>query len=210
MIKTALILVIASCILCVIGLILVLFFHWKLMLKEKKAKNFRTTWNPILIQEATGRMAENLPLISQKEKYALLLLWNSTQEQLRGQASETLNLFAKKLELDQLAFNELRCCRGRRHWHAAIALGHLRDPRAIPVLKQLLKNSNPTLSLLAVRALMQIDSEQCLKEIAPLLKSRQDWSRPRIAMILDLAGIQLLKTHIEPSILAQFYRAKIS
>ena len=191
---------------------------WVLLLQtirrrmSQREKQLMELWQPLMIESLIS-MPASLPPLEVGDRKLLLFLWNHMQESIKGQASDRLNLLAKRIGLDTLAFELLRTTTLRDRLLAVSTLGHLKDPHAWADLTRLGQSENAILSLEAVRALVRIDSERAVPAIAPWIGVRRDWSPLKLMTILSQAGprvvadaMALVLPSAEPTILARLIR----
>lgn len=144
-------------------------------------------WRPLLNQAIVGEEPA-LPPLSARERLPFLHLWAHLQGSLRGEASDALNLLARRLGVDGMARTML--ARGPRDERllAVLVLGHLRDRAAWDQLLPLARAGDSALSLTALWALVRVDPQAAADYLTPLFVEREDWALSHVAGILHQAA----------------------
>lgn len=185
----------------VLGLILALRLGRRYHAFRRHA--FRTQWHPLLsrgvIEDVPG-----LPPLARRDRYAFLELWVAFQESFTGESRGRLNHLALRLGVDRTALKLSGGSRLSKRLVAMTALGYLRCPEAWDVLHNLIRHANPTLSLVAARALARIDGNRALPLLVPHFASRHDWPLTEVTQVLretgsDLAALMLGQTALTGS-----------
>lgn len=156
--------------------------------QQRRWQRCIATWRP-LIAQCMESMPSDVPRLRRGEEFALLTLWNHTQECVRGDTTKRrLNILAQQAGLHHVGRRLLakRGLYGRLL--AVVTLGHLRDAPSWMALETLTADPRPALSLSAVRALMRIDVQHALPELLPALLNRREWPLSRVANMLAEAG----------------------
>lgn len=162
-----------------------------LLVAEQRRKRFVDEWRPLFAAYTMGDEPPDLalrPAIRPADHVLFLNLWVYYHESLRGEAKDHLNTLAHNLGMDQAARRMLQHGSVQQRLLATTVTGLLRNSSAWGDLQAMVRLSNPYLSLAAARALLQIDAEQGIKTLAPLIGERLDWQPPRVASMLLEAG----------------------
>ena len=156
---------------------------------------------------------DHLPAIDPRDNRQFLFLWNHFQESIKGQASEQLNVLARRVGLDQIATQLLYKTNLRDRLLAVTTLGRMKEPSAWDDLMRLGQAENAMLSLEAVGALMRIDPERALPYVASWIARRHDWSPLKVMTILSEGGPHVVADTMaqvlpmsQPTILARLIR----
>jgi hypothetical protein len=159
----------------------------RLRAEEGRRERLLVSWRPLFAASTAGLLVapSELPLPrGRADSLTFQHLWVYTHESVRGEAKENLNCLARQVGMDQAARRQLKkgCLRARLL--AIIALGHLRDRSAWEELRQIASMDHRDLSLAAAAALVRIDAAEAMALLSPLIRTRVDWSPPRVARLL--------------------------
>jgi hypothetical protein len=111
--------------------------RWRLLRRLARERLAAAQWNPLLAQCAEGVPAQ-LPPLRAREAEFFVLLWCRAQESVRGEAQEHLRGMALRLGAGPHMHRLLRSRKLRLELLALVALGHMRDPAAAPLLEALI------------------------------------------------------------------------
>jgi hypothetical protein len=168
-------------------IVLILVLRWRRVRLQRHIDSFEARWRPILMAAVLAPTSTELPMLAARDQFAFLRLWNYLHESLHGEASQHLNVLARRLKCDAAALRMLHG-RGRAARQLAIlTLGHLREPAAWHALRGAAASADTMISLLAARALIQIDTRGGAESLLPLMLSRGDWDIARLALVLARA-----------------------
>jgi len=151
--------------------------------REARWQAFLAAWRPALLAAMMGEGGA-LPTLPRRDRSLFLRLWAYLHESVRGEAGQRLNVVARALGLQAAALHQLRSGARADRLLAILALGHLRDKAAWPALSRLAARPDPLVSVLAARALVQIDPFDAAVQLMPLMLRRQDWDVARVANFL--------------------------
>ncbi len=165
-----------------LGLIMVL--RWRRAHALRRAHAFELRWRPVLMAASVEPAGKDLPALAARDQFAFLKLWNYLHESLHGEASQHLNGLARRLKCDEAARRMLDSRVRAARLLAILTLGHLREASAWQALRSAAAAADTVLSLLAARALIQIDARGGAESLFPLILSRRDWDIARLARIL--------------------------
>lgn len=152
--------------------------------RELSEQRFVETWRPVLMEALADPATSTLPVLRARDCLSFLKLWNYLQESLRGEATDSLNQVARRLGCDTLARRLLQVGSRTEKLLAIMTLGHLRDREAWLDLLRLVRSKDTVTSLLAARALIQIDPKTGAEFLLPWILVRQDWEIARVARML--------------------------
>jgi HEAT repeat protein len=154
---------------------------WRQRVERKAAAQ----WNP-LIAECAEQAPRSPPSLRRRDVETFLVLWCRAQESLRGAAQDNLRALAYRLELGRRVQKLLHSGTTRLELLALVALGHLRERAAIPLLLRLVPGAAPVVSLAAAQALMRIDASVAIPCVLAAVAARDDWSlAPVVSMLLE-------------------------
>lgn len=181
--------------------LVVLMLRARLLLRERRHREFLRVWQPILIN-AVEVASSDVPQLSRRDLSNFLLLWNHLHESLLDEAKDHLNQIAYALSIDQTALKMLRRGNLRERLMAMNTLGHLREQAAWDDLSRITEGDDAFLSLAAARALVMIDARKAVPQLIPLLTSRNDWTAARVASVLQTAGADVISDPIARAAIA--------
>ncbi len=151
---------------------------------EQRERQFVAHWQPLLHQ-AIDDPALALPDLDGAHQVLFLKLWNHLNETLPAQSRVGLNRIAARYGAFAMAHKMLSGAGRARHLLAILTFGHLRDVAAWHDLMAEAVHIDSTASLNALRALAQIDAAAVIREMTPLLLSRDDWTVGRLVVIFQ-------------------------
>ncbi|MDP7421516.1 MAG: HEAT repeat domain-containing protein [bacterium] len=172
-------------------LFVVFLMRLNFMLKERRRNRFLSIWRPLLAA-SLDTVPEDLPAVRSGDAVTFLFLWNYYQESLLGEANEKLNEVARRVGIDRVAIKLLYKKGIRQKLMAISTLGHLEEKAARERLYEFAESANSALSLAAFKALVQIEKEDAMPVLMPLLSTRTDWSLDMVASILKSAPADAL------------------
>lgn len=152
-------------------------------------------WQPLFFQVIDGTY-EAPPRIAGRDRATILLAWLHFTESIRGEARLRLRKFALELKLDQTARKLLKLRSLRSKLLAVAALGRMGCAEHWDHLAVLASDDNPSLSLLAVRSLLQIDYVRGLPLLFETLVRRDDWPVRKVAAMLGEVPQELLRDEL--------------
>jgi HEAT repeat protein len=165
--------------------------RWRLLRRLARERVAAARWNPLLAQCAEGAPAE-LPPLRTREAEFFVLLWCRAQESVRGEAQEHLRGMALRLGAGRHMHRLLRSRKLRLELLALVALGHMRDPAAVPLLEALIPAAPSLVSLTAAQALLRIDVVVGLPQIVVAVALRGDWPLARVVSMLKECDSELV------------------
>jgi HEAT repeats len=179
-------------------LLLTVALRVNLKRRERRKLQFTAVWRPVLMNALVDPAACKLPVLQARDWLSFLKLWNYLQESLRGEATDNLNLVARRLHADAQARTLLRQGKRAERLIAILTLGHLRDCESRDDLLASAAGRDTIASLNAARALLQIDPMTGVEQLLPLVLARQDWDVARLAHMLGDAraafGLLLIRS----------------
>ena len=173
--------------------------RWRLLRRLSREARLAARWNP-LIAECAERVPERLPRLAARDAEAVLVLWTRAQETLRGDAQRNLNALALLGGLAAHAERLLRSGNARRELLAIVVFGHLRDPRKIALLEELIAGAGSLVSLAAAHALLRIDESRGIARVVQAAARREDWAIAQAAAILMDADPARVAVHLAAAI----------
>ena len=147
---------------------------------QSTAENRKNTL-PAEREEGAPVRGEPFP---KRELPHFLYLWNYLHESLRGNSKEQLNRLAQTLRIDVNTYKMLKSRSLKNRILAINTFGNFRERKAYGEIEKLIYERDPVISLLAWRALLQIDFEETIAEHFSMIAARADWSPIFVAQIL--------------------------
>lgn len=172
-------------------LVFVLVSRARFKARQRHIAGLIEAWRPLLAEIAcVGHTKSLLKMTKLKDADRQLFLheWNAVHESLIGEARDRLSVFGREVGLDRLAWKWLKHRELSSRLLATATLGHMREADAWGPLVLQLDSGESLLSLMAARALAQIDPQRALPIIVPHIVTREDWTAGRVASILTRAG----------------------
>ncbi len=186
-----------SAIAALLLLLWVLLLRLRLLWRERRHARCIRRWRPILVRAALAEsglalqdVLATLPRFSRRRHADVLLEWNVLFDCVRGQAADNLIRVGKALGLAHIARRRLRLRGTSEKVLALVTLGHLRDRDAWDAARLMVTDDNTLVSMMAARALINIDVDSAVPVVLEVGRDREDWSTPRIAALLREAGSQ--------------------
>lgn len=158
-----------------------------LIARTAREQRFLQVWQPLLAAAIAGENPA-MPSLAEGDEVFFLKLWNHLQESLRGDAKWRLNVLAARCGAVSYAHTLLKQKDLRSRLLAATTLGHLGDRSPWEGLLRLAHEPDPLLSLVAARALFQLDANDALNDLKPQLLEREDWPIAQLARMIQEAG----------------------
>lgn len=165
--------------------------RWRLLRRLDQERVAAAVWNPLLA-ECAESVPATLPPLRAREAELFVILWCRAQESLRGEAQVHLRDMAMRLGALAHVHRLLRSRKLRLELLALVALGHLRDRSAIPLLDSLIPGAPSLVSLTAAQALLRIDETVGLPLIIIATGRREDWPLARIVSMLKECDPELV------------------
>ncbi|MBT8442291.1 MAG: HEAT repeat domain-containing protein [Gammaproteobacteria bacterium] len=181
----------------------------RLIAHRRVEQRYMDKWRPILTQIAvqgldpdTDRELPGLRPDNKEELRFVLNEWNVMHDCLQGVARNNLTRAGYKLALDRVAWAMLEN-KGTfgDHLMGIVTLGHLEDFGAWNHIEAALDSENPMLSLMAAKALCNIDPDRAMPLLLPRIVARDDWSDARVAGVLQEAGASAVSLPLRDAIL---------
>jgi hypothetical protein len=193
---------VALAVLVVLLMLGIVAMRLSLLMSTAREKRFNAVWRPKLMRFMVGDDIP-LPRLSAGDQLLLFRLWCHMHESVRGGAGERLNVFARRIGLDKVAWRFAKSRQVRRQLVGLLALGNLRERKAWNHFREQLESTSPVHSLAALRGLLAVDDALAMPIVIDPIARRSDWSPVRVASFLKEAdqaivvrtmGRKLLKT----------------
>lgn len=126
--------------------------------------------------------------LSRRDHRYFLEEWNNLHTQLRGEATESLNHLANRLQIDTVGVQMVRSGNRYEELLGIVTLGHMAVRQAWDLLVPKLNDADPVLSLAIARSLLLIDATKAVPLVIQEALCRSDWPLVRLASILKDVG----------------------
>lgn len=174
----------------VLMLLCVFVLHVRQHELDRRRRNVIFKWRPILTETILSSWDDSirLPRLRSDDMEPFLHEWNVFHDSVTGEAETHLNQLAFKLRIERAAHRMLRNKHVYTRLLGVATLGHMRDQSCWDALVPELDSDNLPLSLVAARALVQIDAVRAVPLIIPRILERDDWPAGRLGSLLREAG----------------------
>ncbi len=186
----------------------VVALRWRLLLRRRQHAAFIKLWRPLLTEVALAdddasamALADDRPEIQANQLMYFLNEWNVLHDILRGSAGLRLNVLARRLGVDKAAWKMLNHGHLSDQLIAIATLGHIGDASAWDKIRELLDSEHTLISLMAARALINIDADRAVPVVLPLVTQREDWAAARVSGLLQEAGPAAVSRPLQQAIL---------
>ncbi len=188
----------------------VVILRLRLIAHRRAEQEFIATWRPLLTEMAirgidpeTDQRLNETKMPTRDAWHFLLNEWNVLQDSLKGSGRQHLIRAGYKLGLDQMAWTMLKKSRSLgEQLLAVVTLGHLGEISAWNDIVAKLDSKNALLSLMAAKALCNIDPDRAIGMVIDRILSREDWAGARVAGVLLEAGAGAISQPLHDAILA--------
>jgi len=187
----------------------VVVLRTRLQIERHARRRFVEHWRPLLtgfavngIEPSADAQLLNSGELDARTTSFLLNDWNVLQDSVKGSAYNHLVRTGYRLGLDRIA-NELLRERGSlsEELLAVVTLGHLGESAAWDDIVERLDSPNTLLSLMAAKALCNIDPAGAIGPVLERVLGRDDWAGARVAGVLLEAGAAAISAPLCDAIL---------
>lgn len=179
-----------SCIGCLLTSLVLRYFRLR---REQRARDVDEIWRPFCFAAMVNDMPEQLPTLRPADTRIVTDIWLDCVERIRGfESTHGLVVLAMRLRLHELLLPQLRSGKTDLKLQALLALGAMKDTRALPLAHAMLDNDYPLMSLAAARALLEIDPHNGVGMVLDRLDN-PGWPALRIGQLLKLAPAKVLQ-----------------
>lgn len=191
----------AALVLSATVLILLLIVVMRLRINKTNRFNEKLLqqWRPIIMQTVAG-MDVKLPKLGKASALPLLHMWNHFHDILKGDSTQSLNRLAKRAGLDEIAVGMMKKGNIRNRLLAIRTFGNLRHKDVWTELKTITVSDHPVLSLAAARSLIQIDPEEAVIYIIPIIVHHPAWPPAVVSTILRQMGPDVISKPLAEAI----------
>lgn len=168
--------------------------------RAQRQRELTERWLPVFHHAIEGLALPPSPDLKRRDSELVLGLWVRFFQSLRGQARANLRRLAFSAGLDRCAHLMLQQRSTASRVLAVVALGSLRDHRVRDELLGLANDDNPMLSLLASRALLQINPYWAAPLLLANIGRRDDWPLTRIGAIFDEVPAKSVAPHLSEAL----------
>lgn len=158
---------------------------------EKRTARVENEWRQLCFQALMTDELDNLPPMNQRDLYDVVEMWLQTFDRIRGaDAAKGLIRLGEWLDFANRLLPLLKSRSLDEKLLAIMALGLLKERRALPVIRENLDVPYPLLSLAAMKAFMDIAPEEGLPELMKRIDT-PGWPMGRVRQLLHSAPRQL-------------------
>lgn len=168
-------------------LVAVFVLRIRLLVRRRRERKYEAQWQPLLAECVFG-VPDTLPKVPGGLRYHFLKIWNFHHESLVGNTRANLEKLAGAMHLEDVAREMMQKGDLRERLIAVMTLGHLGDRTQWHELRALVADPSPMLSMVAARALLDIDASATLPWLVTVMAAREDWPLSRVASMLKEAG----------------------
>ena len=179
-----------SAIMAVLLIVAIIIIRGRNAVAHRRHEILTTRWRNIFKTAYTGESPPDpLPGVSKGDWFTVLRLFvqfHEIREKDRPRAGEVfpiLDDMARRLGVDEYALMLLEKGDQGDKIVALNALGHLREPRAIPAAIKLSSDESPELSRWAAQCAVRTDARY-VEQVLHLVGDRDDWVRSRVEAML--------------------------
>lgn len=171
-----------------VGALLLCFLMRRRRLKNQAhSDRVEAEWQQLCFQALMSDRPDTLPPMNQRDLNDVVEIWLQTLDRVRGaDAAKGLVRLGEWLDLSNRLLPLLKSGDMDEKLLAIMALGQLKERRALPVILQNLDNPYPLLSLAAMKAFMDIAPEEGLPELMQRIDT-PGWPLGRIRHLLHSA-----------------------
>lgn len=165
-------------------IVYILLFRFIQLWRQSILQRFQKIWRPLLALCPTT-MPDDLPALSSRDHMSMLTLWNHYYNIVHGDATGNLLVLGERLELAYIARMQLLRANKRYQLIGILTLGNLQSREDWPLLDRYIHKPDTSTSLVAMRALFQINPRRALQTMLPYLVSRTDYPTAQVATLLQ-------------------------
>lgn len=171
----------------------ILILRVRLKVDREHTRKLLATWRPILADAALGTgLPAVLPQLRRRDLPVFLTEWNAMRDTVKSASAAGLSGLLRRLDLVDSIRALLQASRLTTRALATAALGGLQDRDSWDALFAQLDSGNHVLSLLAARALIDIDPRAAAPAIVARIATRAAWPAGHAAALLRRAGPQII------------------
>lgn len=171
-----------------------LFCYWMRLRRlrhQQHAEHLEAEWRRFCFQALLTDQLDHLPPLNQRDLYDVVEMWLQTFDRIRGvDAAKGLIRLGEWLDFASRLLPLLKSKSMDETLLATMALGLLKERRALPVIREYLDHSYPLLSLAAMKAYMDIAPEEGLPELMKRIDT-PGWPMGRVRQLMSSAPRQL-------------------
>lgn len=157
----------------------------------RRRRRFLLSWRDVFARAMLSMkdaMEQVLPTVRQGDHTDLLEEWNRARSIVDGSAVENLIELARRTGIRELAVKLLKKHGIQSKILAVQTFGHLHDLTQRETVRRLVDHENTALSITAAVSLVEIDPDDGVAVVVPLIAQRRDWPVNRVSIMLRLAG----------------------
>ncbi|MDH3442118.1 MAG: HEAT repeat domain-containing protein [Gammaproteobacteria bacterium] len=162
---------------------------------DQRRRRFREHWREVFAAAALcidDAQELELPKFTQADHTDLLEEWNRARSIVDGSAAANLIVLAQRAGIPQLAAELFQRHRVQSRIMAVQTFGHLQDKAHFNAILELLDDPNTALSITAATSLIEIDAARAILKVVPMIRTRRDWPKNKVSILLREAGSELI------------------
>lgn len=176
-------LVIIVVILSLLIFILITIKRILLIYRAYRKTRFLNLWRPLLAETVVS-IPQHLPALEHKFVHDFITEWNTLYIKLSGNAHDNLVALAKRYNIKEVAIKMLVSPHISIQLLGIVTLGNMQVSTAWPYIKNIADNKAFLISIVAYRALFQIDSDRAIEEVLPDLLDRTECPPTLVARLI--------------------------
>lgn len=177
-----------------VSLLFCFFMRIKRQRKETRSAQVEQQWREFCFQALMVQEPEKLPPMDQRDLYDLVEMWLQTFDRIRGaEAAKGLIRLGQWLDFENRLLPWLKSNSLDEKLLAIMALGLLKERRALADIRERIDDPYPLISLAAMKAFMEIEPEQGLPELLKRIDT-PGWPIGRVRQLISAAP-RTLQTH---------------
>lgn len=185
---------------CVVCLMVSLFLRHRRLARERHARYVDEKWRPFCFAAMVNDLPADLPPLTASEARVVTDIWLDCVERIRGfESTHGLGTLATRLRLHDHLLPKLKSHDTDLKLQALLALGAMRDSRALPLATAMLDSDYPLMSLTAAKALLEIDPHNGSRMIMERLDN-PGWPARRLGQLLKLVPAKILHGVLQAAI----------
>lgn len=164
--------------------------------QEARSAKVEQQWREFCFQALMTQEPEKLPPMDQRDLFDLVEMWLQTFDRIRGaDAAKGLIRLGQWLDFENRLLPWLNSNNIDQKLLAIMALGLLKDRRALDFIHTHIDDNYPLISLAAMKAFMDIDPEQGLPELLKRIDT-PGWPIGRVRQLISAAPRNLQTSYI--------------
>jgi len=163
---------------CLLIIVQILLMRAVIKRRKRQKAEFRKIWRPVFLQAVDDKLnIAEIPELDFRHRKIFLSEWNRLMETIDGNPRENLRKIAFQMHIDLYIKAHLKIRLSTTRILCIVAAGHLKQIDCWDTLEQLLSEKDSSTSMLAGRALIQLDPKKAIDKVLKIATSRADWTQ---------------------------------